>query len=61
MTTSTDTSTDTSTELDSRRADHLRSLEQEVGVLIRRVRRVIGERARAVHETFISTQIFNFR
>jgi DNA-binding MarR family transcriptional regulator len=38
-----------STELDSRRADHLRSLEQEVGVLIRRVRRVIGERSRAVH------------
>lgn len=31
------------------RADTLRSLEQEVGVMIRRVRRVIGERARAVH------------
>jgi len=31
------------------RADTLRDLEQEVGVLIRRVRRVIGERARAVH------------
>jgi DNA-binding MarR family transcriptional regulator len=31
------------------RADQLGSLEQEVGVLIRRVRRVIGERARAVH------------
>jgi len=27
----------------------LRQLEQEVGVLIRRVRRVIGERAQAVH------------
>jgi DNA-binding MarR family transcriptional regulator len=37
------------TEQDSRRAEHLRALEQEVGVLIRRVRRVIGERARAVH------------
>lgn len=36
------------TELDTRRAEHLRTLEQEVGVLIRRVRRVIGERARAV-------------
>lgn len=33
------------------RADSLRLLEQEVGVLIRRVRRVIGERARAVHES----------
>ena len=31
------------------RADTLRDLEHEVGVLIRRVRRVIGERARAVH------------
>lgn len=31
------------------RADELGRLEQEVGVLIRRVRRVIGERARAVH------------
>lgn len=30
-------------------ADALRDLESEVGVLIRRVRRVIGERARAVH------------
>ena len=28
----------------------MRHLEREVGVLIRRVRRVIGERARAVHE-----------
>jgi len=33
------------------RADSLRRLEQELGVLIRRVRRVIGERARAVHES----------
>lgn len=31
------------------RADALRELESEVGVLIRRIRRVIGERARAVH------------
>ncbi|MEJ7831849.1 MAG: MarR family winged helix-turn-helix transcriptional regulator [Nocardioides sp.] len=33
------------------RAESIRALEQEVGVLIRRVRRVIGERARAVHES----------
>ncbi len=33
------------------RADSIRMLEQEVGVLIRRVRRVIGERARLVHES----------
>ena len=32
------------------RADELGRLERELGVLIRRVRRVIGERARAVHE-----------
>lgn len=31
------------------RTDALRELEGEVGVLIRRIRRVIGERARAVH------------
>ncbi|MBM7518445.1 MarR family winged helix-turn-helix transcriptional regulator [Nocardioides nitrophenolicus] len=31
------------------RGDALKDLEAEVGVLIRRVRRVIGERARAVH------------
>ncbi|MCR6030214.1 MarR family transcriptional regulator [Nocardioides sp. zg-579] len=31
------------------RDDSLRRLEQEVGVLMRRVRRVIGERARTVH------------
>ena len=33
------------------RADTIRDLEQEVGVLIRRVRRVIGVRAREVHES----------
>ena len=33
------------------RDESLRQLEQEVGVLIRRVRRVIGERARGVHES----------
>jgi DNA-binding MarR family transcriptional regulator len=32
------------------RTDSLRDLEREVGVLIRRIKRVIGERARAVHE-----------
>jgi DNA-binding MarR family transcriptional regulator len=32
------------------RADSLRQLEHEVGVLIRRIKRVIGERAQAVHE-----------
>ena len=32
------------------RADSLRHLEREVGVLVRRIRRVIGERARSVHE-----------
>jgi DNA-binding MarR family transcriptional regulator len=32
------------------RADSLRHLEREVGVLIRRIKKVIGERARAVHE-----------
>jgi DNA-binding MarR family transcriptional regulator len=31
------------------RADLLGGLEEEVGVMIRRIRRVIGERARAVH------------
>ena len=35
---------------DDARADSLRHLEREVGVLIRRIKRVIGERARAVHE-----------
>lgn len=33
------------------RAETIRDLEHEVGVLIRRVRRVIGVRARAVHES----------
>ena len=32
------------------RAESLRHLEREVGVMIRRIRRVIGDRARAVHE-----------
>ena len=32
------------------RAESLRQLEREVGVLIRRIKRVIGERAQAVHE-----------
>jgi DNA-binding MarR family transcriptional regulator len=32
------------------RTDSLGHLEREVGVLIRRVKRVIGERARAVHD-----------
>jgi DNA-binding MarR family transcriptional regulator len=32
------------------RGESLRHLEREVGVLIRRIKRVIGERARAVHE-----------
>jgi hypothetical protein len=34
---------------DVARPETLRELESEVGVLIRRIRRVIGERARAVH------------
>ena len=33
----------------SRRAESLRDLEQEVGVMIRRIRRVLWERARAIH------------
>jgi len=32
------------------RPESLRQLEREVGVLIRRIKRVIGERARAVHD-----------
>lgn len=32
------------------RSESLRQLEQEVGVLVRRVKRVIGVRARLVHE-----------
>jgi DNA-binding MarR family transcriptional regulator len=34
---------------DSGRTEALRHLEQEVGVLVRRVRRVIGQRAHSVH------------
>ena len=33
------------------RAERIRELEQEVAVLLRRVRRVVGVRARAVHES----------
>ena len=33
----------------ARRAELLGDLEHEVGVMVRRIRRVIGERARAVH------------
>jgi DNA-binding MarR family transcriptional regulator len=32
------------------RPESMRHLEREVGVLVRRIKRVIGERARAVHE-----------
>lgn len=39
----------TTTATPTRRQQSLRRIESEVGVLIRRVRRVIGERARAVH------------
>jgi DNA-binding MarR family transcriptional regulator len=35
------------------RGEALTALETEVGVLIRRIRRVIGERARAVHEELL--------
>ena len=42
MTTATRTTTST-------RGDLLGGLEQEVGVMIRRIRRVIGERSRSVH------------
>jgi len=35
--------------VETNRTDALRHLEQEVGVLIRRVRRIIGVRARSVH------------
>lgn len=48
-TTTTSTTTTSATEVAMGRDESLRRLEQEVGVLIRRVRRVIGERARAVH------------
>lgn len=33
------------------RADRMRDLEQEVSVMVRRIRRVIGVRAREVHES----------
>lgn len=39
----------TATDQESRRVEHLLTLEQEVSVLIRRVRRVIDQRSRAVH------------
>ena len=39
----------TEVEAESRRDMALHSIEREVGALIRRVRRVIGERARSVH------------
>jgi DNA-binding MarR family transcriptional regulator len=39
----------TGIEGESRRDQALHSIEREVGALIRRVRRVIGERARSVH------------
>ena len=42
-------STMTSVSTTTSRADLLGGLEQEVGVMIRRIRRVIGERARSVH------------
>ena len=41
--------TSTSISTPSARADLLGGLEQEVGVMIRRIRRVIGVRARSVH------------
>jgi DNA-binding MarR family transcriptional regulator len=34
---------------DASRPDSLRNLEREVGVMIRRIKRVIGDRAQAVH------------
>lgn len=37
------------TTTDMHRTELLEQLEQEIGVMIRRIRRVIGERARAVH------------
>ena len=36
--------------MNATRSQTLGTLEHEVGVVIRRVRRVIGDRARAVHE-----------
>ena len=41
------------TEVVASREEALTALETEVGVLIRRIRRVIGERARAVHEELL--------
>src|SRR6478735_382194 len=41
--------TTTAARTTSERADLLGGLEQEVGVMIRRIRRVIGERSRSVH------------
>lgn len=50
MTTTADAGTDLGARSSSpERVDSLRGLEREVGVLIRRVKRVIAERARAVH------------
>ena len=49
MSTSTDTGTDPGPETTTARYDDLRRIETEVGTLIRRVKRVMGERAREVH------------
>ena len=49
MSTSTDTGTDPGPETTTSRYDDLRRIETEVGTLIRRVKRVMGERAREVH------------
>lgn len=46
---SSTTSGPTITRVSASRPESLRQLEHEVGVLIRRIRRVIGERSRAVH------------
>lgn len=40
------------------RAEDLRAIEQEIGVLIRRVKRVIGDRARAVHPDLGPVSLF---
>lgn len=39
----------TGTTVTATRVDLLRELEEEVGVMLRRVRRIVGERARSVH------------
>jgi DNA-binding MarR family transcriptional regulator len=47
--------------MDSERAERteaLRALEHEVGVLLRRIRRVIGERARLVHPELTTSAYF---